>query len=326
MNNYKECKNAFFSGEKNLKKGNILPAKYWYMISKQHPSFISESIDRLYHIEILLRRLDKARELLNTNYYADNSLNVEKLFGDLECMEYNFSKAIEYYEYCLKNKYNSFTMFKEIARCYYELGEHDNARKYLEKVKSTDKSTANLYEAYILYYERKYEKALELLKSIEKSKLDNNDFKTYDELIVLLKYKFRNIESISNIERYSYARLFDQDDKLLIEHIKKHFDTNETDIGCFKKELDIMELIELSKQIVENTNANHYGSKDYYRYSFDFIIGTKNNEPTKDIEIITHLDSKNIITMYPIKVSDEFDIEKISTSKQLKLKRENTQK
>lgn len=325
MNNYKMCKNAFFNGENNYKNCYYEIAKFWYKISKQHPRYINESIHKLFLIELKVGRFDKARDLLNFNYYFDSPI-IERCFGQLESIEYNFEKAIENYKSCLEDEENNSYLNMEIAKCYYELGMHNEAWSFLEKIENKDNPSIMLFKICILYYERKYEHALKLLNLIDISKLKPMDFRTYKDILILLNYKIGNITSINNLTRYLYARLFDKDDKLLSEHIKKHFETTQTDFGNLKKELDTFELIELCKKTIKNMNGNHYGISDIYRCRLDNIIGTKRNEPTKDIEIVTYLDSKDIITMYPIMLSSEFDTEKMTTDKELKLRREKNQK
>lgn len=68
-------------------------------------------------------------------------------------------------------------------------------------------------------------------------------------------------------------------------------------------------------------NANHFEVSDMYRFRLDTPIGYKGDLITSDICVVTMIGTKDIITMYPVSLSDEFDKEGMSTSKELKLKR-----
>ena len=68
-------------------------------------------------------------------------------------------------------------------------------------------------------------------------------------------------------------------------------------------------------------NGNHFELTDMYRFKLDTPIGYKGELITNDLCVVTILGTKDIITMYPVSLSNEFDNEKFSTSEQLKLKR-----
>lgn len=58
-----------------------------------------------------------------------------------------------------------------------------------------------------------------------------------------------------------------------------------------------------------------------YRFKLDSPTWYKGNIITSDLCVVTMIGTKDIITMYPVSLSDEFDKERFSTSEQLKLKR-----
>lgn len=68
-------------------------------------------------------------------------------------------------------------------------------------------------------------------------------------------------------------------------------------------------------------NSNHFEVSDMYRFKLDTPIGFKGDEITSDSCVVTMIGTKDILTMYPVLLSDEFDKEGFSTSNELMLKR-----
>lgn len=68
-------------------------------------------------------------------------------------------------------------------------------------------------------------------------------------------------------------------------------------------------------------NSNHFEVSDMYRFRLDTPIGFKGDDITSDLCVVTMIGTKDILTMYPVLLSDEFDKEGMSESKELLLKR-----
>lgn len=76
-----------------------------------------------------------------------------------------------------------------------------------------------------------------------------------------------------------------------------------------------------ARETIEDMNGNHFEFSDMYRFKLDTPIGYKGDLITSDLCVATIIGTKDIITMYPVSLSDEFDKEGLATSKELKLKR-----
>lgn len=320
--NYRECRNAFFNGERDFKSGKFASARYWYKIAKQHNNYVTEAIYKLFIIETKMGRFDKARELLEKNYFLD-TLMIERCLGCLDSMEFNTLSSNKHFEYCIRNKFDKLRANVGIMKNYYQLGDNDKARECLELVARGSRDVAYLNEASILYYEENYEQALEVIRKIDVSKLADLDLKSYKDLLMLLNYKLKDDSISVDQNRYFYQRLFDSDEKLLRDHIKKHFDKVYSDMGYFK-DISVSELIDVCKSQIADMNGLHYISNDLYKFSLDKKIGFKSDEGTSDIEVVTFLDSKDILTIYPVMLSEEYDHEKWSRNSELTLKRERS--
>lgn len=130
--------------------------------------------------------------------------------------------------------------------------------------------------------------------------------------------------NFNQVNEYALYRLFDRSDKTLLRHIDRHKNQSEkSGNGCFFEHTDTRKLLHDARDIIQNMNANHFEVSDMYRFRLDTPIGFKGNETTSDLCVVTLIGTKDIITMYPVSLSDEFDKEGLSKSKELALKRLN---
>lgn len=313
MNRRNICRNAFFNGEREYNNKNYEVARYWYKIAIQDPKYVSKSIEMLFFINVKEGRYDEARNLLNSNYFIDTDTVIKHL-GFLENMEYNFIKSRDYYE-----EYAKYTIDLAadigIARSYYQLGEYERALEILKSIKRRNFDKVALYEVCLLFYVGKYSEALKKLNKVNISKLETRDKKTYRDILTLLKYKLGLLRD-SDITIYTYRRLLDSSQNLLISHIKNHFEKDMDFEGQ-----DMEEFIKMIQDKIESMNAVHYGAADNYNFKISESLGIKSKDNKNGIKVVTHLGSKDIVTIYPIVLSDEFDKEKNSSSQELMLKR-----
>ena len=98
----------------------------------------------------------------------------------------------------------------------------------------------------------------------------------------------------------------------------KRIGTKQTYAGKFK--LNVLNDMKTTGASYSMT-ANHFEVSDMYRFRLDTPIGYKDDLITSDLCVVTIIGTKDIITMYPVSLSDEFDKEGLATSKELKLKR-----
>lgn len=60
---------------------------------------------------------------------------------------------------------------------------------------------------------------------------------------------------------------------------------------------------------------------DYYRFNTGKVIGTFDGKSTQDINVSTIAGTDKIITMFPIRLSDEFNKEGLLENEELKSRR-----
>ena len=108
----------------------------------------------------------------------------------------------------------------------------------------------------------------------------------------------------------------------IVNHVTfRHCNPTDPLENHFLKSIDIRSLLSSVRDKIEPLNGNHYYTSDLYKIKYDYPVGYSYGDLTNCLCAVTLLGEKGIVTMYPITLSDEFDIEKLSTSKLLKLKR-----
>lgn len=119
-----------------------------------------------------------------------------------------------------------------------------------------------------------------------------------------------------------FTRLLDKSDAPLLKHLSKHFDQTQKDNnGCFLESLDLKKLLQDAREKITTINGNHFEITDMYRFRLDEPIGFKHNELTNDLCVVTMIGTQDIVTMYPVLLSSEFDREGFSQDKAIALKR-----
>jgi len=76
------------------------------------------------------------------------------------------------------------------------------------------------------------------------------------------------------------------------------------------------------REKIQEFNPSYFECSEMYRFRLDKKIGYIGHEVTKDICVVTNLGTKNIITMYPIQLSNEFDNEGFTINEELTKKRQ----
>lgn len=318
---------VFLKGQEAWRKNDYIKAKFWYEQSLKYPNFKNQSLSKLIQIEIRQGKYKKAREILNTNK-NNNSVDLKQICGLLENIENNFGRSKKYYSECMIDPKMQAKSLLAISKLYVQTGDYDVARKMLETLTLNDyfeiQSLIGLICMSIL--EHDFYKAYKLLEQIDENKLTPKLSQHYLILKMYVRYFLGQVKLSENnydpVKDYMIYRLFDRSDETLIKHISKHFNYKDRYTnGCFFRYLDADKLLKDARNKIENMNGNHFEVSDMYRFRLDTPIGYKDDEITSDLCVVTMLGTKDILTMYPVSLSDEFDKEGLSTSDELRLKR-----
>lgn len=288
--------------------------------------FLSDDLNSENEIFRLINasKYDKARKLIESM----ENVNLDYVFSMLERDEYNFNKYKMHIYNRLKETNLNISSLCGLGEYYFQIGEHDKAIKIFEYLTTSSYFRNYVLEklAHVSMYEGDYSNAQKYFDKIRYSGTDPEELKKYKTLELYIKYYLGKLKKsdIEVFESYNYLfkRLMNHSDKIILDHIKKHCGEANAYLGSyFYEDLDMLKLLTISQESIQKMNAIHSGFADKYRFKLSYPIGISDGNSTNDICVVTVLGTKDIITMYPISLSSEFDEEGISTSKELKLNR-----
>lgn len=318
---------AFFNGQECWRNNDYVGARYWFEISINDSNFKEESLSKIIQIEIREGKYAKARQILNENKDI-NSVALKQIYALLENIENNFETSRKYYSECMVDPNMQYKSLLAIAKLYFQTGDYEVAKKMYETLQLNPKfyiqATFGLISLNI--FEHNFFEAQKLINEIDTSKLTSKLMQHYRILNYYIKYFLGQMKMSDNkfdpVRDYMIYRLFDHSDNTLLNHIERHRNQNEKETnGCFFKYTDTKKLLYDARDVIGDMNANHFEVSDMYRFRLDTPIGYKGDVITNDLCVVTMIGTKDIITMYPVTLSEEFDKEGMATSKELKLKR-----
>ena len=320
-------KDAYFKGIEFWNNNDYRNARYYFEMAYKYNGELNDlSLSKLIQIDLREGKYAKVRNLLKNN--QSDIIEFKQVYGLLENIENNFEKSKTYYSQCMIDPDMQNKSLLAIAKLYIQTGDNEVARKMLETLQLNRKfyiqSTIGLVCLNIL--EENYRDAYRYLKSINSDCLTSKLLQHYQ---ILEMYLLRNLgklkksdNNFDSVKDYMIYRLFDDSEDLLLKHISKHMNQRDKDTnGCFFKYTDLKKLLIDAREKIENMNSNHFEVSDMYRFRLDTPIGFKVEEETRDLCVVTMIGTKDILTMYPVLLSDEFDKEGMSESKELLLKR-----
>ncbi len=322
-----EICNEYVDGKKAMESGNTLLARHLFKKSLLTPSCYKSSLANLVRINLKEGKYDQARELLEKFQSSSSRPNaLANLQQFLELHEYNFHCAKKYAEIAVEEGNMQMENMLSLARCYLQLGEYDLAEKFYETLCFNENFhfTATIELVYLYMLEEDYQRAYRMYEKIK----ENSEMTPYHHYVTeaTLLSKLKNYNRITyGIDKdtsYTLNRLFKQEDKDLVEHIEKHKNKEEKMTnGCFYANLDLANLISIARSKIERMNPIHNNTSEFYKVRLDFPIGFKERTITSDICVVTLLGTKNILTIYPIALSSQFNQEDLLYDENLKQKR-----
>lgn len=316
--------NPYSKGLAYFRNNDYVNARNWFSFSYKNSINKNEALFKLFQIDLREGNYAQVRKLLKENV-QNQTIELKQIYGLLENIENNFEASKQYYNECMLNTKMQHKSLLAISKLYIQTGDYNIAEKMLENLQLESKfyiqSTIALVCLNIL--EHNYENAYYLLKGINENELTSKLKEQYQILKTYLLYFMGNLtkNDLGGFEKnYMIQRLFKNGDAFLLRHLRKHKNQKETN-ACFFKEVDLEKLLFIAREEIEKRNGNHFGISDMYRFRLEEPIGYNRNEVTSDLCVVTVIGTKDIITMYPVSLSDEFDKEGNSFSEELRLKR-----
>lgn len=207
-------------------------------------------------------------------------------------------------------KHNSLVELGKQAKLY---GDFDIARYFFEEMVKTDK-LASIYAILELInldlLENKLDEAYKLLQENYTRLMNVVDNKVITNTDFYIRYKLGLLNDDDDKTKYYRRNLIRYNQNDVINHIKRH--TNSSDgkkiHSQFSENIDIYVLLYNAKKLISNINPSYSTSVDIYYVNYGEVVGNVNDEETTYLEIVTYINTKNILTIYPISkeiVNDE---------------------
>lgn len=199
-------------------------------------------------------------------------------------------------------KYNSLVELGKQAKIY---GDLEVARYFFEEMVKTNR-LASIYAIWELInldlLENKFEEAYELLRENYTRLMNTIDKKVITNIDFHIRYKLGLLNEDDDKTKYYKRNLIKYSEKDVINHIKRH--TNSSDSkkihSQFSENIDIYVLLSNAKKLISDINPSYSTSVDIYYVDYGEVVGNVNDEETTYLEIVTYINTKNILTIYPI--------------------------
>mgnify|MGYP004678082095 CR=1 FL=1 len=243
-----------------------------------------------------LKKLVKSNpdNILLKLYYAKNLIN------SYEARERGFSLLDKIY-----NSKNKNLAAVELGRHEKQNGNTMQALNYFYEAKNDKRQiglVAIIEIIYLYILEGKYEEAYELfMNNVHLLKL--NSICNTEHIEFYLAYKMGYIEKLNPTD-YFCRMLIDYDENSVINHINSNANISLHD--KFKDDVDISSLYYFVLDKIKDYVPLKSTLVDNYIVKCHDSISTINNKETSFIEVCTYINTKKIITMYPV-LCDYYD-------------------
>ena len=316
----------------SIGKTNEAEKSFKELLNTQSRTYAMLELGRLYASIGKTNEAEKSfKELLNTQSRTYALLELGRLYasiGKTNEAEKSFKELI------ISNAQNRTYAMLELGRLYASIGKTNEAEKSFKELLNTQSRTYALLELGRLYASNGNEKLArkifleiltlenneyaikqliyldiknnnleEILDLLMKLSIQDKEDKEYHMIKSYVLYKLGKKEKIE-AKNYYTQQLMNYDEYAALEHIKKHLDENENKRlhTVFDSSIDLQQLFEQAKEKIKVINPTEFTIVEKYIICFEEDIGISEGEKVKTIEVITIPHTKNILTMYPIKV------------------------
>ena len=186
----------------------------------------------------------------------------------------------------------------ELGRLYASAGSDGLARKIFLEILTLENNEYAIKQ--LIYLDIKNNNLEEILDLLMKLSIQDKEYYVIKSYVL---YKLGKKEQIE-VQNYYTQQLMNYDEYAALEHIKKHLDENENKRlhTVFDNSIDLQQLFEQAKEKIKVINPTEFTIVEKYIICFEETIGISEGEKVKTIEVVTIPHTKNILTMYPIKV------------------------
>lgn len=316
-------------GANYYKNNDLLKARDCYQKALDQGIENTKSLYSLANIALKTGNYQQARDLLyNTDLDGIAFLRL-KVF--LEESEYNFQQEESLLYQMMSEKNQQVNTMLLLAKFYVQMGDYQLAENIYRSLTLDRQYRFNAMRELvsIAILKGDYEQAFYQLNMIDFKRINNDpnvtDWYRYAYNVITTELGVADAFHFS--DRYRNQIIQDKSaNKILVtEHIKKHVESSNS-FGTFFQYTDLANLYDKATEEIRYINPIFYQFNMYYRMSLGTPIGLYDDKLTSDIAVVNVFNQPEIITIYPIKLSDQFDQEGYSKSKKISQKRMMNQK
>ncbi len=258
----------------------------------------------------------KAREILSNLPNNIPAYLAQKSY--LEELEMNFQKALTYFDKLSQFENDLEKTLYEAVHIKKSLGELETAKNLIELLLDSPKYREKVIHELVGI--TLVDKNMDLLTSLP---VEHQEFLKRQKMDRFFQAVLNpNNSAIRKpLEKiYMFERYFSENNESLYRHLEKHIEGNVRDC-YFLKYINIPFLVEEATEKMQAINPLFFGFSYQYIIQMEGTVGIVNKQPTKDLIACTFAGNSNIITMYPVLLSNQFNQEGYLTDKTLLLKR-----
>ena len=266
------------------------------LLNTQSRTYALLELGRLYASAGKTNEAEKSfKELLNTQNRTYALLELGRLYASAG----KTNEAEKCFEELLNTQSRTYAL-QELGRLYASNGNEELARKIFLEILTLENNEYAIKQ--LIYLDIKNNNLEEILDLLMKLSIQD---KEYHKIKSYVLYKLGKTEQIKAKDYYT-QQLMNYDEYAALKHIKKHLDENENKRlhTVFDSSIDLQQLFEQAKEKIKVINPTAFTIVEKYIICFEETIGISEGEKVKTIEVVTIPHTKNIITMYPIKVTN----------------------
>lgn len=312
MINYKRM---YETGVKLVNSENYVDSIPYFNTSMESSEFRLDSLIKLFGAYIKMSNFLKCREIIDKM----RELTAVTLYeATVDYSEFNFHSSLQKFKEVFNKGIDQRNALFKIANLYANFGYLDVARTIYESLVMQDlnvRSSKAIISLDLL--EKDYEHARKVLESIRYNILP----KYYEDFLLFIDYFSGKRTCNSSI--YLSNLLFDSSDKKLVQHIERHKEKRSKGIECFDKDLNVKELVMNVRGLLKRYNSvydlNALTSK--FVFPLDKDISDLKFNRLSGLQVNVLIGSDEIITMFPMNLSSEFNREGLLENQELLLRR-----
>ena len=304
-------RSIFEEGDRAFLSGDFDRARSLLEIVSHDLEYREQAMHTLFKIYIKLGMYRTVREGLENNELKDENHRIS-LYAFLDNYEYNYDRSLYGYNYLINNGLKEYLFNRAVVHM--NLGElskaFDDIQETLLYKEERMKKQFLLIRIYML--EGKFDKALNILDTINRKNLSRENKKIYDKLRMIVLYNLgRDIKSFQDNDNTNFIRsILMENVNSLNSVISKMY----MEDVCFDRNISVSSLVEEAKRLMSEVNPSSLTSLNVYKGKVDHSIGFSEGREINGISVSTIITTDKIASVLPVDFSSDFDIEGYSKS------------